>query len=268
MGAGLTANLIGYSANVINGTNNVFLQLNVGAPTSNPITTIPTTLVTNTPYSLANSNASKTLTFSSTNNIVGPFLINGNSFDMDVINYSIPKDNIETWTLSNQSPIAHPFHIHDVQFYITDMNGNLPPANMQGRKDVVLVMPMQTVTFITKFETFCDEMMPYMFHCHMLPHEDDGMMGQFVVMCPTNDVEENNQDEISLYPNPSNGILKIDSKNNIIRGVEIIDQIGKIILVQSEIIDQSIDVSNLPKGIYLLKLELNSSTHTKKFIIE
>lgn len=268
MGAGLTANLIGYSANVINGTNNVFLQLNVGAPTSNPITTIPATLVTNTPYSLANSNASKTLTFSSTNNIVGPFLINGNAFDMDVINYSIPKDNIETWTLSNQSPIAHPFHIHDVQFYITDMNGNLPPANMQGRKDVVLVMPMQTVTFITKFETFCDEMMPYMFHCHMLPHEDDGMMGQFVVMCPTNDIEENNQDEISIYPNPSTGIFQIKNIDSPSYEINITDMTGRTVFYRKNEVQTEIDLSKFSIGFYDIRITTEKGIHNLKYIKE
>jgi bilirubin oxidase len=266
MGPGLTANLIGYSSNVINGTNNVFLQLNVVAPTSTPITIIPSTLVTNTPYSLASSNANKTLTFSSTNNIVGPFLINGNSFDMDVINYSIPKDNIETWTLSNQSPIAHPFHIHDVQFYLTDINGNLPPANMQGRKDVVLVMPMQTVTFITKFETFCDEMMPYMFHCHMLPHEDDGMMGQFLVMCPTNDVEENNQDEISIYPNPSTGIFQIKNIDSPSYEISITDMTGRTVFYSKNEVQTEINLSKFSIGFYDIRITTEKGIHNLKYI--
>jgi FtsP/CotA-like multicopper oxidase with cupredoxin domain len=38
-----------------------------------------------------------------------------------------------------------------------------------------------TVRFITKFEDFADEDFPYMYHCHILPHEDGGMMGQFIV---------------------------------------------------------------------------------------
>lgn len=268
MGANLTANLVGYSSNIINGTNQVFLQLNVIAPTANPITNIPSSLVTNTPYPLASSNASKTLTFSSLNNIVGPFQINGSSYDMDVINYTIPRNNIETWTLVNQTPTAHPFHIHDVQFYLTDINGNLPPANMQGRKDVVLIMPMQTVTFITKFETFCDDMTPYMYHCHMLPHEDEGMMGQFVVSCQPNNLEEYILDEIMIYPNPTSGILNIEIENDAILNSEIFDAMGKSVLHISEITNHTIDVSGFPKGIYLLKLELDNRTHISKFVVE
>ncbi len=96
-------------------------------------------------------------------------------------------ENIEIWQLTSQSPIAHPFHIHDVQFYILDINGAPPPPNMQGRKDVVLVPAGGgVVRFITRFEDHWDEEIPYMYHCHMLTHEDDWMMGQFLVLPPEN----------------------------------------------------------------------------------
>lgn len=171
MGAGQI--LPGYTANVLNGQNFTIMAFNVVAPTANPVTTIPTTLVNNIAWATASANATKTLTFSPVTMgptaIQGPFLINSTSFDMDVVNYTIPLNNIEIWTLNNQSPIAHPFHIHDVQFYLTEINGATPPVNMQGRKDVVLVPAGQTVKFITKFETFCDSMATYMYHCHMLP---------------------------------------------------------------------------------------------------
>ncbi len=66
-----------------------------------------------------------------------------------------------------------------------DINGAAPPANMRGRKDVVLVPGGNgVVRFITKFEDFFNDTLPYMYHCHMLTHEDDGMMGQFVVNSP------------------------------------------------------------------------------------
>lgn len=253
MGAGLTANLIGYSANVLNGSNFSMLELQVGAPTSNPVTSIVSTLTTNTPPSLASVNQNRGLTFTSTNNIVGPFLINGSAFNMNTINYSIPLNNTEQWTLTNQSPIAHPFHIHDVQFYITDINGNLPPANMQGPKDVVLVMPMQTVTFITKFETFCNDTMPYMYHCHMLPHEDAGMMGQFVVSCPTNGMDnlENIQD--LFYPNPFTDFINISSIDYGNSLVYIYNQEGRLVL-QKENSNAYISLNGFASGIYFIKL--------------
>ena len=84
-------------------------------------------------------------------------------------------------TITNNSGLAHPFHIHDIQFYILDRNGSPPPPNEQGLKDVVLVEANETVRFITKFEDFADAEVPYMYHCHILEHEDRGMMGQFTV---------------------------------------------------------------------------------------
>lgn len=77
--------------------------------------------------------------------------------------------------------VGQPFHIHDVQFYILDRNGSAPSENEQGRKDVVWISQMETVRFIAKFEDHADDQVPYMYHCHMLQHEDDGLMGQFIV---------------------------------------------------------------------------------------
>ena len=74
---------------------------------------------------------------------------------------------------------------------------------MQGRKDVVLVPPMGgTVRFITKFEDFADEDTPYMYHCHMLSHEDDGMMGQFVVFDNATAVNEYGEKNDFPIPKP------------------------------------------------------------------
>ena len=47
---------------------------------------------------------------------------------------------------------------------------------------MVLVLPFQTVRIIKRFHDYADPVFPYMFHCHILEHEDVGMMGQFVVV--------------------------------------------------------------------------------------
>jgi len=259
MGAGQT--IPGYSANVLNGSDFKLITFNVIAQNTSPITVIPSTLVTNNVISVSSATAFKTLTFSPVNMgpsaIQGPFLINNTSFDMDVINYSIPLNNIEVWTLTNQTPIAHPFHIHDVQFYITEINGVPPPANMAGRKDVVLVPGGgQSVKFIAKFETFCDSMATYMYHCHMLPHEDEGMMGQFNVICPTNvgitDIDSELNDLV-VYPNPASDkvMLKFNSKEKLI-DVTLYDYSGKIIFSKNKINDSQVILNNdnQASGIY------------------
>lgn len=187
MGAGQT--IPNYNLNPLNGKDFDILQLRVVAPSANPVSGIPATLASHSPWAEASANITRTLTFTSMTMgpgaINGPFLINNAHFDMDIINYKVPFNNIEIWELRNQTPIAHPFHIHNVQFYVLSINGAQPPANLRGKKDVVLVPGGNgVVRFITKFEDFYNDTLPYMYHCHMLTHEDDGMMGQFVVNSP------------------------------------------------------------------------------------
>jgi bilirubin oxidase len=232
MGAG--QQIPGYSTNPLNGRNFNILEIRVGAATTNPVISVPTSLVTHNPWTEGTENITRTLTFRSTvtgpTAINGPFTINNQAYDMDVINYSIPLNNIEVWSLINSSPIAHPFHIHDVQFYILDINGVAPQGYEAGRKDVVMVMPMQTVRFITKFEDFSSDTMPYMYHCHLLTHEDDGMMGQFLVVNPNsgNNYEKETILKVNLFPNPfsdrANFQIEPGSGQNL--NIEIYNQLG------------------------------------------
>jgi bilirubin oxidase len=186
--------------------------------------------------------------------INGPFLINNTTFNMDVVNYSIPLNNTEIWTLQNNTPIAHPFHIHNVPFYILDINGIPPPPELSGRKDVVLVPGGQgKVRFITKFEDFANPDVPYMYHCHMLTHEDGGMMGQFIVYDPLNFVNENINNEITIYPNPAESIIQINSVEEI-ESIHILTLDGKKIISNLEISTNVADVSELSTGVYLVEL--------------
>ena len=90
--------------------------------------------------------------------------------------------DLERWDVVNTSNDTHVFHVHDVQFQILERNGVLPEPGELGRKDSVVVRPGETVPLLMLFEDYADPMMPYMFHCHILQHEDQGMMGQFVVL--------------------------------------------------------------------------------------
>ena len=111
----------------------------------------------------------------------GNFFINGEPMDMSVINQRIPVGDTEIWEISNDSMMMHPFHIHHSQFQILSRNGRPPSPQEMGFKDTVKVGPGETVRFIMRFENFADSEHPYMYHCHILEHEDNGMMGQFVV---------------------------------------------------------------------------------------
>ena len=108
--------------------------------------------------------------------------INGASMDMNVINERVPVGEWEIWEIANASMMAHPFHIHNAQFRVIDRNGRTPPPLETGYKDTVIVDPREQVRLLLRFEENTDPDLPYMYHCHILEHEDAGMMGQFVVV--------------------------------------------------------------------------------------
>lgn len=108
--------------------------------------------------------------------------INGRSMNMNRIDVRVPLGSIEIWEIRNPTSLTHPFHIHNVQFRVLDRGGAPPLPNERGLKDTVLVDPGSAVRVIAEFADFADAERPYMFHCHILEHEDAGMMGQFVVV--------------------------------------------------------------------------------------
>ncbi|MGH3735344.1 MAG: multicopper oxidase family protein [Micromonosporaceae bacterium] len=113
----------------------------------------------------------------------GTSKINDKQMDMRRVDEVVPAGATEIWTVENPG-IPHTFHIHEVAFRILDINGEPPPRHARGRKDTVYLPPESTVRLAVEFGTHTDPDTPYMFHCHMLEHEDDGMMGQFVIVEP------------------------------------------------------------------------------------
>jgi FtsP/CotA-like multicopper oxidase with cupredoxin domain len=105
--------------------------------------------------------------------------INGEKMDLDRVDQVVEKDTTEIWQVRNSDGRPHSFHVHDVQFQVLGGDGPLG-----GWKDTVYVEPGSTMRLIMRFTDYADPDTPYMFHCHMLFHEDRGMMGQFVVVEP------------------------------------------------------------------------------------
>ncbi len=155
--------------------NLILFSLHGAAPTANPVTTLPTTL--NHIVRLDRSQAVITRTLLL--NI--PPSINFKTFNMDVINITSTLGTKEIWTIVNLSDEAHPLHIHDSPFQILTRNGEPPPDYESGWKDTVIVPPLQKVELIKDFSNYADPDGPFMYHCHILDHEDKGMMGQFVI---------------------------------------------------------------------------------------
>ena len=110
------------------------------------------------------------------------FSLNGESMDMSRIDFGVRKGDVELWSLENQDAQLHNFHVHDVQFQVVSVNGSEPPEHLRGWKDTVYVKPGGRTRIVMRFKDFADPDMPYMCHCHILYHEDQGLMGQFVVL--------------------------------------------------------------------------------------
>ena len=197
--------IMGYDANPLNGADFDLLQITVGAPTASPVTAIHASLIapktipayTNTRYFTLEPE-----TMGMDNMVMGPFVINGVSFNMDVINEVVPINTIEKWRITNNTHISHPFHIHEGQFLIDNINGMAPDAVDAAFQDVVFIPPGQFAEVIKTFEDFADDMVPYMYHCHMLHHEDDGMMGSFTVVAQ-DAVVDPELANCQIYPNPA-----------------------------------------------------------------
>ena len=107
--------------------------------------------------------------------------INGVQFDMSRIDVKVQLGDTERWTLSGGEG-QHVFHPHQIQFQILSINGEPPPPEESGWEDSVLVNAEREVVIAARFNTYAAEDTPYMFHCHILDHEDLGMMGQFLVV--------------------------------------------------------------------------------------
>ena len=110
--------------------------------------------------------------------------INDRTMDMSRIDDVVTADAVEIWDVSASNFATHNFHIHGVTFEVLDFDGEEPPVHQRGPKDTVQLPRGTTVRLLVPFPPFTDEHMPYMYHCHVLQHEDNGMMGQFVVVEP------------------------------------------------------------------------------------
>lgn len=107
--------------------------------------------------------------------------INDKQMNMNRIDEEVTLGQIEVWKIINPNNMPHPFHIHGCSFKILSRNSLPCYANEKGLKDTVLIYSQETVEIAVSFEHEATKEYPYMYHCHILEHEDAGMMGQFTV---------------------------------------------------------------------------------------
>lgn len=98
------------------------------------------------------------------------FTINGRTFDARRADTVVKLNAVEDWEFDNPTDMDHPMHIHTNPFQIMDANG----SPIRAWKDVVVVPARSRVRVRTTFRDFTGRTM---YHCHILDHEDLGMMG-------------------------------------------------------------------------------------------
>jgi blue copper oxidase len=107
---------------------------------------------------------------------MGGFGINGEPFDMGRISFEPELGTSEIWEVT-PSMMAHPFHVHGVTFRVLSIGGSPVAPHLAGGKDTILLD--QPGELLITFTQPASREFPFMFHCHILEHEDAGMMGQF-----------------------------------------------------------------------------------------
>jgi bilirubin oxidase len=266
-------------ANYLGKKDFTMLHLNVADQTATPITSIPASLTSNVLLNAAEANITRILTLSDSTGVTNPpilgpnaFIINHKLFDIDENEYQVPLGNTEIWEIRSTSGFGHPFHIHDVEFNILSINGAPPSAAQAGWKDVVFVPRQQTVRFIAKFDDYADVEHPFMYHCHISLHEDEGMMGQFVVTQPASSSLEaiKEENDISLFPNPASDrlFIKFSDPNMQAYYVRVTNTLGKTLYMLPEPqLSDGIDISQFPAGVYVLSItdQKTKKTFTRTF---
>lgn len=104
-------------------------------------------------------------------------MINGRLMDMERVDETAALGATEIWEIENLVGMDHPFHLHGFQFQLLDRNG--VPEPYRAWKDTVNVPKHGTARFVVRYDRYAGK---WMFHCHILDHEDHGMMGVLEVI--------------------------------------------------------------------------------------
>ncbi|MDH1010702.1 multicopper oxidase family protein [Pseudomonas nicosulfuronedens] len=109
------------------------------------------------------------------------FYINGTRFDPGKVNTTVKLGDLEEWRLYNPSQELHQFHIHQTDFQVVEINGK--PVRFSGYRDNVYIPATGSITLRIPFR---DPVMlgKFVYHCHILEHEDGGMMQAIQVVRP------------------------------------------------------------------------------------
>ena len=104
--------------------------------------------------------------------VFGQGIINGHTMDMARVDVSTHVGATEIWEITNIVGMDHPFHLHGFQFQVLDRNGVAEPY--VAWKDMLNIPKHSTARIVVRYDDYPGK---WMFHCHILDHEDHGMMG-------------------------------------------------------------------------------------------
>lgn len=267
----------GAFGSLLNNINFHILHINVGAATAGAITTLPSTLASNTYLTAADATVTRTLNV--TDGTPGgpggpgtPFYIDHTPFDLGTINKTLTLGTTEKWTVTNNNVFGHSFHIHDVEFKLVSRSSGPIAAYEDGWKDTYYLHVNETVSFVAKFDDYADAVHPFMYHCHFTPHEDGGMMGQFVVTdASAVPVTEATQLSFTAYPNPASTKLYVQLSDPLAKVyyTTITNTVGRtLLMLPRPNLNNGIDISDFAPGTYFLNVtdDKTKTTVTRKFI--
>lgn len=107
--------------------------------------------------------------------------INDTLYKMDRVDFTVKANSTEVWEFDNPNPLHHPMHVHVAHFSVIERNGGTNRgilAHERGLKDTVLLLEEEKVKVAIKFPSYKGL---FLLHCHVLEHEDHGMMLNFEI---------------------------------------------------------------------------------------
>jgi spore coat protein A, manganese oxidase len=107
------------------------------------------------------------------------WLLNGRTFNPAHAAARPKLGSVETWELVNHTDVAHMMHMHLTDWYMLSRNGKAPPPWEDCLKETFFIYPRERIVVAGHFADYTGK---FVIHCHMLDHEDHGLMGQFEVV--------------------------------------------------------------------------------------
>jgi FtsP/CotA-like multicopper oxidase with cupredoxin domain len=105
--------------------------------------------------------------------------INGRTFNPDYVETKPRLGSVQTWELVNKTKVAHIMHLHHTDWYLLERNGKPPPPWEDCLKETFFLYPDERILVAGRFSDYTGK---FVVHCHMLDHEDHGLMSQFEVV--------------------------------------------------------------------------------------